>query len=128
MGAGALIGLWFGYTTELTAKQSGRVSVVLRIISIVLIYWSIYQLEITIILTVILLTDLPSSIVRKIFGHSSNSDSKMSGKERYLQKFRVNPSLLAALPPKKRQGVLNDLNDKHLSLVYGVYDEVVRNR
>lgn len=124
MGIGGLIGLWFGYTTELTAIQSGRVSVALRIISMFLVYWSVYQLELSIILIIIMWTDVPSTLIRKMFGqgYSLPSTVKMSRTDRNLLIYKENPSELAKLSPKRRKQILEQLDNKHLTIAYQFYE------
>jgi len=124
---GALIGLWFGYTTETTATQRGRVSIVIRVTAIGLIYWSINHYELSLLLIVLIFLDVPTRIIgylQNILLHFSPSYRNAKRKET-LRRYQETPSLLAKLKPAQRKAILQEIGDPHLMIAYDVYEEVV---
>lgn len=121
---GAMIGLWYGYTARLSPLQKGRMSLMLKIASLLMIFWSFYQLEMALLICLFTLTNVPSSVIFYFLSWVLPSSllpqpqGSAPALDPAVEAFRKEPQLLAGLSLEERERVLTLLGDEHLRVVY----------
>lgn len=143
MAVGGVIGLWYGYTAGLSPLQRARMALMLKVLSLITIFWSFYQVETSLLICGLVLSGLPSQLLNKLLGGAFNiteenvdmlegetmqqwaeRKKKMSQEEASLRHYREQPHLLAHLSSLDRERYLDQLDDSHLRIVYGGLEEL----
>ena len=120
---GAVIGLWYGYTARLSPLQKGRMALMLKIASLLMIFWSFYQFEMALLICCLTLSNLPSFLVYYLLGlvlpyEIMRSWLNVDVVDPLVETYRREPQLLSHLEPADRKKYLTLLNDEHLNVVF----------